>query len=398
MSVFVKRKKKKRETMKETTITLNTNPAQPLLRSSRKTSNKKKLISILLLTVGCLGMLSITIALLAVQTLVFDKQRISILENFVVDTKHEERPKAWTEAMEKANIRTHDGAFSIATDAESALWFFRDTTLSKNQELYGEVLINNALLRVSLKNETVVDAKYYLSDNRGAKQIIINEKNEPHSHFRVWPVAGVLLNNEVHVFYKIYRIGWRELFKVGRGILHENGTFTRISSDEVFCPVSAITDADGEKVYFFIMKEMDILLARENVDAMKDATSEYEYYKEGEWVKELNEATPITTLTEGEVVSVSYNSFLEEYMMLIIEGQNLKIRTSKKIEGVWSDEVEVYTLDTETFGKEAYIQSAYFLPELFGEGGRIIKVAFNIGGPSTSDLRPHIISIELNKK
>lgn len=61
-------------------------------------------------------MLSITIALLAVQTLVFDKQRISILENFVVDTKHEERPKAWTEAMEKANIRTHVSCFSLLSN------------------------------------------------------------------------------------------------------------------------------------------------------------------------------------------------------------------------------------------------------------------------------------------
>jgi len=303
-----------------------------------------------------------------------------------------EKPAFWEEAMRLAGIKGQDGGNPLRVHG-GAIWSFGDSFLEHEDPFSkGPGMSNNALLVDTSRPEPVVR---YLVDEAGrARHIVEFAGDETWEKNRIWPGAGISLKGYLYLYFEIVDINESAAgAPAGAGLAR--AAATAVGGDLAFArvgrvPVSphSVVLGRSREIYLYGIRKVGwdswVTLHRVSAGGIEHAEA-YELLDD--------------SLVEGVhgQVSVTWSGFLERYIMLHVgnpfdEPQHFYLRIASSPDGPFSEPRLIAHIPREAGeGWDGLYYAAYWHPEIFREGGRVLVFTHCVHGEPV----PHLVEVEL---
>jgi hypothetical protein len=243
--------------------------------------------------------------------------------------------------------------------------------------------------------QALVNMDYYLDSNGLPKEIIAPTPQERAKEIRFWPAHGIWAAGKVYLFYiGIQKIGPDSMWDfrnlgIGLAIFDpETGMCERVRHAKNWILWSAPVDDFHFGVQVF--KEQDMIyvfgsvrdgfevqgfIARAPLDQIQDPTA-YAFYDVNakNWIEELTESCSLGDC--GSDYSVSYNSYLEAYLMIYADSfkKTLWYRQAEKLTGPYSEPRKIGRLPHLPASELVYL--AFEHPKFTTERGKRIYISY----------------------
>jgi hypothetical protein len=155
--------------------------------------------------------------------------------------------------------------------------------------------------------------------------------------------------------------------------------------------------AEGDTLYAYACNGSDpgvpCVLGRVALESVLDRTAWTFYAGSGSWSGNVSNA--VTVMNAAPIMNVSWNDYLQSYVAVYNSpfSQHVRMRTSPKPEGPWSQEVTAFDALAPVNGGNS-VHDAQAHPEFNGNGGQVMYVTYSHStGAFTSELR--LVSVEL---
>jgi hypothetical protein len=263
-----------------------------------------------------------------------------------------------------------DGAYSVALDQNTTVWFFGDTWIGqvKNGRHLNATLINNSVAIQKGKNPATATIDFYWGHDAEGEPAALFQPPEGRGWF--WVFDGVMTPKGLYVFLiQIERTNGGAVFdfKVsGTWLGHVDNPAeapsrwrieqTRIpwaefSASGTILWGSAVLKV-GDVVFVYGTAEDDrgavrpkhMILARVPLAMLADF-SQWQFYAGGRWVSDFRQASRLVENMPNEY-SVNYLAGLRQYALVYSEdgllSKNILARLSREPQGPWSEAMRLY--------------------------------------------------------
>jgi hypothetical protein len=263
-----------------------------------------------------------------------------------------------------------DGAYSVALDQNTTVWFFGDTWIGqvKNGRHLNATLINNSVAIQKGKNPATATIDFYWGHDAEGEPAALFQPAGGRGWF--WVFDGVMTPKGLYVFLiQIERTNGGAVFdfKVsGTWLGHvDNPTeapsrwrieqtripWAEFSASGTILWGSAVLKV-GDVVFVYGTAEDDrgavrpkhMILARVPLAMLADF-SQWQFYAGGRWVSDFRQASRLVENMPNEY-SVNYLAGLKQYALVYSEdgllSKNILARLSREPQGPWSEAMRLY--------------------------------------------------------
>lgn len=262
-----------------------------------------------------------------------------------------------------------DGAYSVAVDQNTTLWFFGDTWIGqiKDGRHIDATLVNNSVAVQQGKNPQTATIEFHWGRTPGDRPAALFQPADGRGWF--WVFDGVMTPRGLYLFliqvertmteavfgFKVVgtwlgHIGnpteaplkWRiEQTRIPWSGLPNSGTIlwgSAVLPVDDFLYVYGTAEDDGGEV-----RHKQMILARVPLSVPADF-SRWRFYAGGSWVSDFKQASRLLEKVPNEY-SVSYLSGLKQYVLVYSEdglSRNILARLSRNLQGPWGEATQLY--------------------------------------------------------
>lgn len=323
---------------------------------------------------------------------------------------------AWGEGHAEASVISQDGGASYAVPGGS-LWWFGDTfkgvrDAAGKPHFSGGVSCSVAFLDAKDKSSPPRLA-FFKGQDGVVAQAIPFLPEEPWSRFRIWPQHGCRVNGKSYIYYSLIEIigtGAWDFKGAGSGLarstqplgVHER---VRAADGDWHFPVepTAIVAADGWLYLYDVGKRgriQGVWLARVRpADIENPAAYEFQCATGDAFSSDKARQIPLLENVYGQV-SVVWNAALGKYVMAtssdLSHPREIRLLAADSPLGPWSGAaVSLDVPETRQGKKTTLVYCAYLHPELFKDGGRVMRLTFSLHlKDSNFDANNELLEIE----
>jgi len=226
------------------------------------------------------------------------------------------------------------------------------------------------MLYITLFNYTIESA-HYVTDGNGVAKPVIPLFNQDIDKYGIQPSGGIVVDNTIFQYWEIFERSNDTHYAYCEGVYNKtNATFEVIYTNTTVkvVPRASILSLDGAYVYFYMVRDTDIILARSaaNLQSLRQHYTQYEFWngtKNGNasFVQmPVEKVQPIISGFSSPELDVIYNTFMRRFLMLETSSKVVFFRTAEQPWGKWSVASQVYTVPANV----TEVSSIYFHPEL----------------------------------